>query len=118
MRSPIQRITGTAMELPIARYLGASGHSDAAFPRHGMRVHPSGNPWSLSHSSGVSLRTTPLFVATASLSVLPSMWLCSSCTPRPLLEVFAVRIPYVRTLGTCPLDPGVCDITVGETSSS
>ena len=32
MRLPIQRMTGTAIELPIALYLGPSGHSPADLP--------------------------------------------------------------------------------------
>ena len=51
---PIHRITGTAIEFPIALYRGPSG---AAFPRWGTSVHPSGKPCSLSHSRGVRRRT-------------------------------------------------------------
>lgn len=51
MRSPIQRITGTAMLLPIALYRGLSG----VFGR--ISVQPSGKPCKRSHSTGVSLRT-------------------------------------------------------------
>lgn len=58
MRSPIHLMTVTGMLLPIALYLGVSGHSSAGLPLYGMRVHPSGKPWSLSHSTGMSLRTT------------------------------------------------------------
>jgi hypothetical protein len=32
MRLPIQRMTGTAIELPMALYLGPSGHSPAGLP--------------------------------------------------------------------------------------
>ena len=55
---PIQRMTGTAIELPNALYLGLSG---AGFPRYGTSVHPSGKPCSLSHSNGVILRTKSPF---------------------------------------------------------
>lgn len=55
MRSPIHRITGTAIELPSARYRRASL---AGFPLKSMAVQPSGNPWSRSHSRGVRRRTT------------------------------------------------------------
>lgn len=45
------------MEFPSALYRGPSGHSAAGFPRHGIIVKSSGNPISLSHSRGISLRT-------------------------------------------------------------
>lgn len=50
MRRPIQRITGTAMELPSAALRGPS-------LAPGIAVQPSGNPCSRSRSSGVSRRT-------------------------------------------------------------
>lgn len=55
--SNIHFMTGTAIELPIALYLGPSGQSSAGLPRYGTRVQSSGNPCSLSHSRGVSLLT-------------------------------------------------------------
>lgn len=36
IRSPIQRITGTAIEFPSALYLGPSGHLSAGFLRYGI----------------------------------------------------------------------------------
>jgi len=54
IRRPIHRMQFTAIALPIALYLGPSF---AGFPLCGTSVHPSGNPWSRSHSSGVNRRT-------------------------------------------------------------
>ncbi len=58
IRWPIQRITGTAIELPKALYRGPSA---AGLPQNGIAVQPSGNPCRRSHSIGVSLRT-PMYV--------------------------------------------------------
>ena len=63
MRLPIYRITGTAIEFPMALYLRVLGASPF---RQGTRVQSSGNPCSRSHSRGVSLRT-PHSPATAFL---------------------------------------------------
>src|SRR6056300_1672877 len=69
--SPIHFITGTAIELPIALYLGPSGHLSAVFPLNGILVKLSGNPCSLSHSTGVSLLTLfPPVTTIASASTL------------------------------------------------
>lgn len=54
--SPIQRMAGTAILLPSALYLGPSG-TPLLPPYPGMSVYPSGNPCSLSHSTGVRRRT-------------------------------------------------------------
>lgn len=59
IRSPNHRMTGIAMLLPIALYRAVS-------EAPGMSVHPSGKPWSLSYSTGVSLRIT--------LGLVKSIW--------------------------------------------
>src|SRR5699024_9258694 len=64
----IQRITGTAIELPSALYLCPSGQSLAGWLRQGICVQPLGNPCNLSHSIGVSRRTA-VCVATACISL-------------------------------------------------
>ena len=68
MRSPIQRITGTAIELPIALYRGVSGHSSAGLPWYGTLVQSRGKPCKSSHSVGVSFLTT--YLALVSLTSL------------------------------------------------
>ena len=54
MRSPTQRITFTHIEFPHTRWRYPPGA--CAFPFHEMSVQPSGNPISLSLSTGRSLR--------------------------------------------------------------
>ena len=44
MRSPIQRMTGTAIELPQAAYLSPSGQSSSGLPRQGILDQLSGKP--------------------------------------------------------------------------
>ena len=55
MRSPTQRITFTHIEFPHTRWRYPPGA--CAFPFHEMSVQPSGNPISLSLSTGRSLRS-------------------------------------------------------------
>ena len=62
MRFPIQDITGTAIEFPIALYLGLSG----VLVR--TSVQPSGNPCKRAASRGVSFRI--LFVVVKCLTGL------------------------------------------------
>ena len=52
MRSPTQRITFTHIEFPHTLWRNPSG--GCGLPFHGMSVHPSGKPISLSDSTGMS----------------------------------------------------------------
>ena len=79
-------MTGTAIEFPNALYRGPSGA--CSLPRHGMSVHPSGNPWSRSHSNGVSL-----------LMVNPFMCESSVC------RNWSLRVLSVAESSSCPRNP-------------
>ena len=89
---------GNAMLLPRALYLDESLDSLCSFPLlsvHSPRsVHPSGNPWSRSHSIGVSLLTTVFIL----------------CPPLKIFLMTRVSLPP-------PYDPPLF-LMVTDTSSS
>lgn len=87
--SPIQRITGTAIEFPKALYLGPSGQSSADLFLQGIAVKLSGKPCRRSHSIGVKRRTQDL-IDIAGPCVVSKVCVIFSCIPHPLLDVFAV----------------------------
>lgn len=71
----------------MALYRGPSGHSSAGLPRYGTFVWLSGNPWSRSHSKGVSLLTimiSPSSAKSVCVLVVESVSDTSSLTSAPL----------------------------------
>ena len=97
-------MTLTHMEFPHALYRGASGHSSAFLPFHGIIVQLSGKPISRSVSTGSSLRTVARQPTPGGFAVTAGAGGPSSPTPAPW-RLFppvlpASRVAFLMSTGT------------------